>query len=234
MVRAAAPWPQWPGRRGQGLHFQGAASRPLRLPLRAVPMAAQHIANGMYGMILVEPEQGLRRSITNITSCRAKSTRSSQSERRASLRKHRQADRRTAGLHGVQWRSRRSCAQAAQSQDWRNRTHLLRRWWSRQGLELPHHRRDFSTPHCRTAHSTHLRSATSRRLPSARGSGRRRVQTAGSGKFFLVDHALSRVEKGLKGTIEVSGEARADLFRPSQPVDSALAASSGIDRVLSL
>jgi len=45
------------------------------------------------------------------------------------------------------------------------------------------------------------------------------------GKFFLVDHALSRVEKGLKGTIEVSGKERADFFHPNQPVDSALAAS---------
>ncbi len=47
------------------------------------------------------------------------------------------------------------------------------------------------------------------------------------GKFFLVDHALSRVEKGLKGTIEVSGIERADLFHPNQPADSALAAASG-------
>jgi nitrite reductase (NO-forming) len=47
------------------------------------------------------------------------------------------------------------------------------------------------------------------------------------GKFFLVDHALSRVEKGLKGTIEVSGEQRADLYHPNQPVDSAMAAASG-------
>lgn len=52
-------------------------------------------------------------------------------------------------------------------------------------------------------------------------------KSAVPGKFFLVDHALSRVEKGLKGTIEVSGKERADLFHPNQPVDSALAAASG-------
>lgn len=42
----------------------------------AVPMAAQHIANGMYGLILVEPEGGLPPRIGNFMSCRARSTQS--------------------------------------------------------------------------------------------------------------------------------------------------------------
>jgi nitrite reductase (NO-forming) len=47
------------------------------------------------------------------------------------------------------------------------------------------------------------------------------------GKFLLVDHALSRLEKGLKGVIEVTGEQRADLFRPHQEVDAKTAEASG-------
>ncbi len=47
------------------------------------------------------------------------------------------------------------------------------------------------------------------------------------GKFLLVDHALSRLDKGLKGVIEVSGEQRADLFLPHQEVDAKTAEASG-------
>jgi nitrite reductase (NO-forming) len=47
------------------------------------------------------------------------------------------------------------------------------------------------------------------------------------GKFFLVDHALSRLEKGLKAVLEVSGEQRADLYRPHQEVDEEMAEASG-------
>ena len=47
------------------------------------------------------------------------------------------------------------------------------------------------------------------------------------GKFLLVDHALSRLEKGLKAVLEVSGEQRADLYRPHQEVDEKMAEASG-------
>ena len=47
------------------------------------------------------------------------------------------------------------------------------------------------------------------------------------GKFILVDHALSRLEKGLKGFLEVSGEHRADIFHPHQSEDPAKVAKSG-------
>jgi nitrite reductase (NO-forming) len=53
------------------------------------------------------------------------------------------------------------------------------------------------------------------------------MKTAVPGKFFLVDHALSRMEKGLKGTMVVSGEQRAEVYHPNQPVDAAMAAASG-------
>ncbi len=39
------------------------------------------------------------------------------------------------------------------------------------------------------------------------------------GKFVLVDHALSRMERGLKGLLVVEGEPRPDLFKPHQPAD---------------
>jgi nitrite reductase (NO-forming) len=41
------------------------------------------------------------------------------------------------------------------------------------------------------------------------------------GRFILVDHALSRMERGLSGLLVVEGEERAHIFRPHQPIDSA-------------
>lgn len=47
------------------------------------------------------------------------------------------------------------------------------------------------------------------------------------GRFILVDHALSRLEKGLKGLLEVSGEQQAEIFRPHQQEDAATAKAGG-------
>lgn len=47
------------------------------------------------------------------------------------------------------------------------------------------------------------------------------------GKFILVDHALSRLERGLKGILQVSGEQRAEIFKPHQEEDPAKVAASG-------
>ena len=47
------------------------------------------------------------------------------------------------------------------------------------------------------------------------------------GKFILVDHALSRLEKGLKGILQVSGEQRAEIFKPREEIDPKMAAASG-------
>ena len=47
------------------------------------------------------------------------------------------------------------------------------------------------------------------------------------GKFILVDHALSRMEKGLKGILQVSGQERAEIFKPHEVEDPAKVAASG-------
>jgi nitrite reductase (NO-forming) len=39
------------------------------------------------------------------------------------------------------------------------------------------------------------------------------------GKFVLVDHALSRMERGLKGLLVVDGEAKPDIYKPHQASD---------------
>ena len=41
------------------------------------------------------------------------------------------------------------------------------------------------------------------------------------GKFMLVDHALSRVERGLAGVLEVSGPDNPDIYKDYDPVKSA-------------
>ena len=39
------------------------------------------------------------------------------------------------------------------------------------------------------------------------------------GRFVLVDHALSRMERGLKGLLVVDGAAQPDIFRSHQSDD---------------
>ena len=39
------------------------------------------------------------------------------------------------------------------------------------------------------------------------------------GRYVLVDHALSRMERGLKGLIEVEGPARPDVYHSHQTDD---------------
>jgi nitrite reductase (NO-forming) len=41
------------------------------------------------------------------------------------------------------------------------------------------------------------------------------------GKFMLVDHALSRVERGLVGILEVTGPDNPNVFKDHDPVKSA-------------
>jgi nitrite reductase (NO-forming) len=47
------------------------------------------------------------------------------------------------------------------------------------------------------------------------------------GRYVLVDHALSRMERGLKGLLVAEGGERAEIFRPDEPVDAAEAAAMG-------
>jgi nitrite reductase (NO-forming) len=39
------------------------------------------------------------------------------------------------------------------------------------------------------------------------------------GKYPIVDHALARMERGLKGLLVVDGDPKPDIFRPHQPID---------------
>jgi nitrite reductase (NO-forming) len=39
------------------------------------------------------------------------------------------------------------------------------------------------------------------------------------GKYPIVDHALARMERGLKGLLVVDGDAKPDIFQPHQPID---------------
>jgi nitrite reductase (NO-forming) len=41
------------------------------------------------------------------------------------------------------------------------------------------------------------------------------------GNYMLVDHALTRVERGLVGTLEVQGPDNPDIFKDSEPAKSA-------------
>ena len=107
--------------------------------------SAQHIANGMYGMILVEPEGGLPKVDHEFYVMQGEIyTEQTFGTQGRAHRELRQARGRAAGIFCVQWRRRLALPRkAAESQGRRDRAHLLRRRRPELHLVLPRDRRDF-------------------------------------------------------------------------------------------
>jgi nitrite reductase (NO-forming) len=194
----------------------------------AVPMAAQHIANGMYGMILVEPGQGLPKVDHEYYVMQGEiyteQPNGTKGELTQSIDKLIAEQPDYMVFNGAVDGLARKPLKAKTGETVRiffgdggpdkdSSFHIIGGIFD---SALPYG--SFDAPAVGNVQTI--------TVPPG-GAAVVEFKPAVPGKFFLVDHALSRVEKGLKGTIEVSGEARADLFRPNQPVDSALAASSG-------
>lgn len=194
----------------------------------AIPMAAQHIANGMYGMILVEPEEGLPKVDHEYYVMQGEiyteQPNGTKGELTQSIDKifAEQPDYMVfnGAVDGLARKPLRAKAgetiriffgDAGPDKD--SSFHIigaiLDKAWPYGSFDAPP--------------VSNVQTLT---VPPG-GAAVVELKPPVPGKFFLVDHSLSRVEKGLKGTLEVSGQERADLFHPNQPVDSALAAASG-------
>ena len=194
----------------------------------ATPTVAQHIANGMYGMILVEPEAGLSKvdheyyvMQGEIYTEQANGTKGELTE---SMDKLLAETPEYMVFNGAVNGLARKPLKAKTGETVRvyfgvggpNKTssfhaigEIFDRAWSLASIT--------------SAPITDVQTLT---VPPG-GAAITEFKVEVPGKYLLVDHALSRLEKGLKGIIEVSGEQRADLFHANQKDDPQVAAASG-------
>ena len=165
----------------------------------ATPMVAQHIANGMYGLILVEPEGGLPKVDHEFYVMQGEIYTEQAFGTKGELdRELRQAARRAARVLRLQWRRRRAHqAEAAQGQGGRDGAHLLRRRRAQLHLVVPRHRRDLRQGlHAgRPAHDAAPDVQTISVPPGGAAAVEFKLEVPG--RYVLVDHALSRAERGL-------------------------------------
>jgi nitrite reductase (NO-forming) len=194
----------------------------------ATPMVAQHIANGMYGMILVEPEGGLskvdREFYVMQGEIYTEQANGEKGELTESVDKLLAEQPEYMVFNGAVDGLSRKPLTAKTGETIRiffgdggpNKTssfhaigEIFDKAWSLASIT--------------SAPMTDVQTLT---VPPG-GAAVVDFKVEVPGKFFLVDHALSRLEKGLKATIEVSGEQRADLYLPHQEVDMKTAEASG-------
>jgi nitrite reductase (NO-forming) len=194
----------------------------------ATPMVAQHIANGMYGMILVEPEAGLPKVDHEFYVMQGEiyteQTKGEKGELTESLDKLLAEQPEFMVFNGAVDGLSRKPLVAKTGDTIRiffgdggpNKTssfhaigEIFDKAWVLASIT--------STP------TTDVQTLT---VPPG-GAAVVDLKLEVPGKYFLVDHALSRLEKGLKGTLEVSGEQRAELYHPNQEIDVKTAEASG-------
>ena len=194
----------------------------------ATPTVAQHIANGMYGMILVEPENGLSQVDREfyvmqgeIYTEQANGTKGDLTESLDKL-----VDERPDYLvfnGAVDGLSRKPLTAKTGE--------TVRIYF---GVGGPNKTSSFHAIGEIFDRAWSLASITSAPMTDVQtlsvppgGAAVVDFKVEVPGNYFLVDHALSRLDKGLKAMIEVSGEQRADLYRPHQEVDEEMAQASG-------
>lgn len=186
----------------------------------ATPMVAQHIANGMYGMILVEPEGGL-----------------SKADREYYVM---QGEIYTEQAHGTEGLLTESidkllaeqpeyyvfngAADALAKSPLKARTGETVRIFF--GVGGPNKTSSFHVIGEIFDRAFPLASLTSPPMTDVQtmtvppgGAAMAEFKVEVAGRYVLVDHALSRMERGLKGLLVVEGPERPELFRPHQKPD---------------
>lgn len=187
----------------------------------ATPMVAQHISNGMYGMILVEPEGGL-----------------SPVEREFYIM---QGELYTAERHGSQGLQEFSLDKLLDEQAehfmFNGNMDALTQTYKMEADVGDDVRIFFGVGGPNATSSFHVigeifdkvydqASLTSPPLTDVQttlvppdGATMVEFEVDYPGKYIVVDHALSRLEKGLAGFLHVNGEANADVFHTEEAHD---------------
>lgn len=191
----------------------------------ATPMVAQHITNGMYGMILVEPEGGLPKV-----------------DREFYIM---QGELYTAQPHGTsglqEFSLEKLLAENPEHLMFNGSMDALTKIYDMKSNVGDVVRIYFGVGGPNLASSVHLigevfdrvykhASLTSAPLTDVQttlvppgGATMLEFKTDYPGRYVLVDHALSRMEKGLTGILTVEGKKDDSIFHSSEPID----ASSG-------
>lgn len=209
---------------GEARSFEFVAINPgLYVYHCAVPMAAQHISNGMYGMILVEPEGGLPK-----------------------------VDREFYVMQGEIYTEQKVGAKGELTESYDKLMDEKPEYFVFNGAALALAKEKplkakvgetvriyFGVGGPNFTSSFHvigevfdrvypLGSLTSQPLKDVQtisvppgGAGIVEFKLQVPGKFMLVDHALSRVERGLAGVLEVTGPDNPDVFKDHDPAKSA-------------
>ena len=186
----------------------------------ATPMVAQHIANGMYGMILVEPEGGL-----------------SKADREYYVM---QGEIYTEQAHGTEGLLTESidkllseqpeyyvfngAADALAKSPLKAKTGETVRIFF--GVGGPNKTSSFHVIGEIFDRAYPLASLTSPPMTNVQtmtvppgGAAMAEFKVEVPGRYVLVDHALSRMERGLKGLLVVEGAEQPEIFRPHQKED---------------
>ena len=188
----------------------------------ATPMVAQHIANGMYGMILVEPEEGLPRVDREFYVMQGEIY---------TTQAHGETGALTESLDKLlaeqpEYYVFNGAVGGLARQPLRARTGETVRIFF--GVGGPNKTSAFHVIGEIFDRAYPLASVTSDPMTDVQtitvppgGAAVTEFRVDVPGRYVLVDHALARMERGLSGLLVVEGEQRADIFRPHQPVDEA-------------
>jgi nitrite reductase (NO-forming) len=187
----------------------------------ATPMVAQHISNGMYGMILVEPEGGLplvdREFYVMQGELYTAQRHGTQGENEFSLEKllSEQPEHMTFnGTHDALTKTHRMEAKVGETvriffgvggPNLTSSFHVIGEVFDRV-----YNQGDLTSPPLRNVQTTTV-------APGGATMVEFKVEVPG--KLILVDHALSRLEKGLAGFLHVTGPENPAIFRSSSKAD---------------
>lgn len=209
---------------GESRGFEFTATNPgLYVYHCAVPTAAQHIANGMYGMILVEPEGGLpkvdREFYVMQGEIYTEQKLGAKGELTESYEKLLDEKPEYFVLNG---------AVGALAKDKPLKAKVGETVRIFFGVGGPNYTSSFHVIGEIFDRVYNQGSLTSRPLTDVQTTT---VPPGGAvvvdfklevpGKFMLVDHALSRVERGLAGVLEVTGPDNPDIYKDYDPAKSA-------------
>jgi nitrite reductase (NO-forming) len=189
----------------------------------AVPMAAQHIANGMYGLILVEPEGGLPQVDHEYYVMQGElyteekfGAKGELTESYDKLMNERPEYFIFNGAVGALAKEKPLKARVGDT---------VRIFF---GVGGPNYTSSFHVIGEIFDRVYNLGSLTTQPLKDVQtitvppgGAGVVEFKVEVPGKYMLVDHALTRVERGLVGILEVQGPDNPDIFRDYDPKKSA-------------
>jgi nitrite reductase (NO-forming) len=189
----------------------------------AVPMAAQHIANGMYGMILVEPEGGLPKVDREFYVMQGEIYTEQKLGSKGELTES--YDKLLAERPEYFVFNGAALALAKEKPLKAKTGETVRIFF---GVGGPNYTSSFHVIgevfervyNLGSLTTTPMRDVQTTTVPPG-GATVVDIKLEVPGKFMLVDHALSRVERGLAGVLEVTGPDNPNVYKDHDPEKSA-------------